>query len=192
MMARHGFKEWKMVCDVMERGDQTIILRKGGISEGKLGFQWLHESFFLFPTYFHEQAAQLRPGAVVDAPSLPETEPDVVSIRLFAEIVETRHLTSFEAALALEPLHVWSREVVEERFRWGESPGLSLAILRVFRLSQPWDLAQRAGFGGCRSWLGLPVGEGLPEDWRATLTPVLSEDRIQETRDALDALAVAR
>jgi hypothetical protein len=190
-MARHGFKEWKMVCDVIERGEQAIILRKGGISEGKLGFQWLHDAFFLFPTYFHEQATQLRPGAVDPSISLPENEPETVSIRLFAEIVETRRITNLDAALALENLHVWNREVVEERFRWGDAPGLSLAVIRAFRLAQPWDLAQRASFGGCRSWLGLPTDEGLPADWRKTMVPVLDEPRIQAVRDAIDSVAVA-
>jgi hypothetical protein len=190
-MSLFGFKEWKMVCDVIERGEQAIILRKGGISEGKLGFQWLHDAFFLFPTYFHEQAEQLRPGAVADADPLPEKEPDVVSIRLFAEIVETRRLTDLDSARSLEPLHVWTRQVVEERFQWGDAPGLSLAVIRPYRLAQPWDLTQRASFGGCRSWLGLPAAEGLSPDWRETMVPILPEARIQEVRDAIDALAGA-
>jgi len=187
-MGLHAFKEWKIVCDVLERGDQAIVLRKGGISEGKLGFQWLHDDFFLFPTYFHEQVAQLRPGAVDPSIPLPDGEPETVEIRLFAQIIETRRLTSLDAALDLEPLHVWSRQVVEERFLWGDAPGLSLAFLRVFRLERPWLLAQRASFGGCRSWLGLPANEGLPADWRETMVPVLSDERIDEVREALDGL----
>ncbi|RFC48867.1 MAG: hypothetical protein DVB23_000393 [Verrucomicrobia bacterium] len=187
-MALFGFKEWKMVCDVIGRGEQSLILRKGGISEGKLGFQWLHDAFFLFPTHFHGQVAQLRPGSVEEDEPLPDREPDVVSIRLFAEIVETRLLTDLDAALALEPLHVWNREVVEERFHWGDAPGLSLAVIRAWRLASPWELPQRASFGGCRSWLGLPTAEGLPPDWRETMTPVLPKARVREVRDAIRAL----
>jgi hypothetical protein len=33
-----GFKEWALVCEALGRGEQTIILRKGGIAEGRGGF----------------------------------------------------------------------------------------------------------------------------------------------------------
>ena len=32
-----------------------MIIRKGGIAEGKAGFAFRHEEFLLFPTWFHEQ-----------------------------------------------------------------------------------------------------------------------------------------
>jgi hypothetical protein len=185
-MALFGYKEWKWVCDVLGRGGQTILLRKGGISEGKAGFRWLHPEFFLFPTYFHEQAAQLRADRVPDLDPLPEGgEPDPVEITLFATVAETRRLVDPADLDALEPFHVWTREVVEERFRWGEAPGLSLALVRVHRLREPWRLARRPSFGGCRSWLGLPEGEGLAADWRETLEPVLREEDIGRVRAAL-------
>ncbi|MED5454303.1 MAG: DUF1802 family protein, partial [Verrucomicrobiota bacterium] len=34
-----AFKEWAVVIDALGRGEQIIILRKGGIHEGKGGFQ---------------------------------------------------------------------------------------------------------------------------------------------------------
>ena len=36
---RIAFKEWAMVVDALGRGEQIIILRKGGISEGRGGFK---------------------------------------------------------------------------------------------------------------------------------------------------------
>ena len=33
-----GFKEWAVVCEATGRGRQCIILRKGGIAEGREGF----------------------------------------------------------------------------------------------------------------------------------------------------------
>ena len=32
-----GFKEWAIVCEALGRGEQSIILRKGGIAEGREG-----------------------------------------------------------------------------------------------------------------------------------------------------------
>jgi hypothetical protein len=55
-----GFKEWSLVCDAFGRGEQSIILRKGGIAEGREGFSFRHREFFLFPTFFHEQVAKVR------------------------------------------------------------------------------------------------------------------------------------
>ncbi len=36
---RIAFKEWAVIVDALGRGDQILILRKGGISEGRGGFQ---------------------------------------------------------------------------------------------------------------------------------------------------------
>jgi len=47
-----GFKEWALVCEALGRGEQTIILRKGGIAEGRGGFAFQHSEFFLFRRFF--------------------------------------------------------------------------------------------------------------------------------------------
>src|SRR5438477_1344443 len=44
-----GFKEWSLVCDALGRGEQSVILRKGGIAEGREGFSFRYREFFLFP-----------------------------------------------------------------------------------------------------------------------------------------------
>ncbi len=45
-----AFKEWAIICDTLGSGAQSIILRKGGIHEGREGFSFKHPDFFLFPT----------------------------------------------------------------------------------------------------------------------------------------------
>ena len=55
-----GFKEWAIVCEALGRGEQSIIVRKGGIAEGRDGFTFRHAEFFLCPTYFHEQVENTR------------------------------------------------------------------------------------------------------------------------------------
>jgi hypothetical protein len=59
-----GFKEWSLVCGALGSGEQSIILRKGGIAEGRSGFSFQHREFFLFPTFFHEQIGKVRSAAV--------------------------------------------------------------------------------------------------------------------------------
>jgi len=46
-----ALKEWATVVKALENGDQTIILRKGGILETSSGFKIESKKFFLFPTY---------------------------------------------------------------------------------------------------------------------------------------------
>ena len=65
-----GFKEWTLVCDALGSGAQSIIIRKGGIAEGRAGFRFEHPEFFLFPTLFHEQVTKLKlpPDAALPGP----------------------------------------------------------------------------------------------------------------------------
>ncbi|MEM7013408.1 MAG: DUF1802 family protein [Verrucomicrobiota bacterium] len=178
-MSVFGFKEWKLVCDAMERGEQAIILRKGGISEGRRGFQWSHDEFFLFPTYFHEQAERLDLSWKPEEEA-PTKERDEIRIQLFAKIVKTWEIDDLDKARALADLHVWNDEVIEERFGYGDNDELSLALTQLSKLPESWTLANRKGFGGCRSWLKLPHEEGLPEDWRQQLQDVTSAEQLKD------------
>ena len=60
---RIAFKEWMIVVNALGRGEQIIILRKGGISEGHDGFRAEHSRFLLFPTLFHQQRESVVPFA---------------------------------------------------------------------------------------------------------------------------------
>ena len=157
-----AFKEWQVVCDAIGAGEQSIILRKGGISEGKLGFQWLHDCFFLFPTQYHEQAAQVRPGPdgrPREFEGGADGERETIAIQWFLETVETGRLMDWEEIEALGNEHIWTEPVIRERYEWGDEPGISFARVRTWRLPEPWVLANRKSFGGCRSWIGLPADE---------------------------------
>ena len=49
-----AFKEWDVICEALEDGRQSVILRKGGIHEGREGFSFAHEEFVLFPIFFRK------------------------------------------------------------------------------------------------------------------------------------------
>lgn len=172
-----GFKEWQVVCDALASGRQSILLRKGGIHEGRNGFSFAHESFFLFPTRFHVQGGQVREGKVTP---LPEWQPgDPVRITHHAEALRAVTLTDWEKVTALEPFHIYSEQTVRDRFDW-EGKGMTsgsihLAIVQVRRLATPWVFPYEARFGGCRSWIQLPEP---PAHWRETARPVLDDDTL--------------
>ncbi len=151
-MGSVGFKEWALVCAALGRGEQSIVLRKGGIAEGRAGFQFEHRDFFLFPTFFHEQVGKTR---VADA-QIPEQRAEELEIQFLARMEFAFVVSDWETAVALEPFHILTREVVQERFHYEEAPGIHVAFLRVFRLEPSWILPDEAEYGGCRSWVNLP------------------------------------
>lgn len=156
-----AFKEWQLVAEALAAGEQTVILRKGGISEGKLGFQWLHEKFFLFPSLFHEQERQVKfrcDGSPRVIPTSVAAEDEIV-FSVYVEAIGTGRLTDWNDILRLDPYHIWKEEIVRERFEWGDEHGLSYAVVKTWQLTEPWILKNRTSFGGCRSWFGLPPDE---------------------------------
>ena len=124
-----GFKEWSLVCDALGRGTQSVILRKGGIAEGRGGFSFRHREFFLFPTFFHEQIAKVRiAGADIPVPG------STIAIRWYAKVERALRIDSLAIAEALALLHILSAEVVGERFGY-KGDGLNVAFVRVFEIS---------------------------------------------------------
>ncbi len=151
-----GFKEWALVCEALGRGEQHVIVRKGGIAEGRDGFQFKHEEFYLFPTLFHEQLARTTlPAGTL----MPEDTGDTVRITYRVRAIWARLVTDPEAVRRLSPFHVLKPEIVEERFHYDETPGVSVALVRVSRLAEPWEFSMQRSYGGCRSWVTLPPRE---------------------------------
>jgi hypothetical protein len=162
-----AFKEWAVVCEALGSGRQSVILRKGGIAEGSDGFAFSHWEFFLFPTRFHEtvEKTTLPPGF-----ALPPEREGEVEIRFTAKIEWTCFLSDSERLEALGDFHILRDEVVEERFRFGEPPGIHVGFARVYRMSFPWVLPMEKRFGGCRSWVELPAAHEI------SMTAVLSDE----------------
>ena len=171
-MVRTAFKEWAVVVDALGRGEQILILRKGGISEGRGGFQVQHPRFLLFPTLFHQQRESVLPQAQarfdVISPQLSNAER--LRIEFFANVIEWRKLETLADAQRLRGQHIWRDEVIAERFEWGRDKNIFALAVRVFRLPQEMDLEMRPSYGGCKSWIELEDDI----DVRGA-TPVLSE-----------------
>lgn len=176
-----GFKEWTLICAALGSGAQSLILRKGGIAEGRAGFRFAHADFLLFPTLFHEQVKKLRLPA--DTP-LPAPRADGQhEIRLSAHVEWTHDVTDWEKVRALAPFHIWEESEIEKRFRQDDTPMVSLAFVRIFALSEAHVFPDSPRYGGCRSWIDLP---DLPA--QIAQTPVLGEPAHRERETAIRAL----
>ena len=181
-----GFKEWSYVCDSLAQGVQTLVLRKGGIHEGRSGFQWKHTGFFLFPTWFHTQGEKLRwvpENAQSSYP--PEEERTSVEIHGYATLEHVWKVTDWAQMQAISHLHLWNEDVVHERFVYDEESCLHVALLRAYQLPECWTFPYTKAFGGCRSWVTLPDA-GLPT--LAEATPAIAEAAWLETATELHHL----
>ncbi|HRJ08937.1 MAG TPA: DUF1802 family protein [Prosthecobacter sp.] len=179
-----GFKEWALVCDLLVQGKQTVILRKGGIHEGRGGFEWKHRGFFLFPTWFHTQAEKLR-GESPQTSFPPEEERTSVDVDGFATLEQVWKVTDWARVESISRFHAWNEEVVRERFAYDEESCLHIALVRAWRLPGRWTFPYSKSYGGCRSWVSLPA-EGL--DLLPQASPAMSEAEWQQTAGELRAL----
>jgi hypothetical protein len=183
---RVAFKEWAVVVDALGRGDQILILRKGGISEGRGGFQVEHPSFLLFPTLFHQQRESVIPAAQqrydIIAPALPG--PDKLRIEFFGELIAWERLDSLAAAERLRGQHVWRDEVIADRFDWGKNKNIFALAVRVYRLPAVTELPMLPQYGGCKSWVELD-SEFATEGAVPALDDEAFARRLGEFREAL-------
>lgn len=185
---RTAFKEWSIVVDALGRGEQILVLRKGGIAEGRGGFQVEHPRFLFFPTLYHQQRENVLPAAQARydeiAPHL--RPPDVLRLEFCAEVVAWRRLESLAAVERLRGQHVWRDEVLAERFDWGKEQAIFALAVRVSRLPQRRELPMLPGYGGCKSWIEL--AEEIPTD---AAQPVLDEAAFQTRLRAFESALAA-
>ena len=179
-----AFKEWGVVVDALGRGEQIVILRKGGISEGRDGFRVEHENFWLFPTEFHQQREGVVESAKVGFDHISWPSKGLVRIEFRAEVVAARRLEVLEIAERLRGQHIWRDEVIAERFDWGRDEGIYAMAVRVSRLPEPVELSLADAYGGCKSWVEL--GCDLPQATEPVLGEAAFADKLSLFREAVE------
>lgn len=185
-----AFKEWAIIVDALGRGEQILILRKGGISEGPGGFRPEHPQFLLFPTQFHQQRESVLPAAQSRFDQIAPDFPDVSQLRLefFASIVAGQRLDSLATAERLREQHIWRDKVIAERFERGEAKNIHALAVRIFRLSKMVELPMLPGYGGCKSWVNLETEVGA-DGAKPVLTDAAFQEKLNRFRAALELAA---
>jgi hypothetical protein len=172
-----AFKEWAVVCAALASGRQTLILRKGGIHEGREGFRVQHREFWLFPTQFHQQPDEIIPEAWPLLLNLAGSEPSgFIPINRYCVVQDVCYVRDLAVLQKLSGHHIWSPAAVKQRFEY-RTPGLFVLVVRVFQRQTPFWMAESANFSGCRSW--VEFDEQLPT---ADLHAVLDSDTFQSRR----------
>lgn len=181
-----AFKEWAVVCRALAQGRQTLILRKGGLAEGPAGFEVTDREFFLFPTYLHQAPESVIPEwrEALEACATDPT-PGRVVISHYCTVASWLKITSLDKLRALEGLHIWSDEIVSERFhRWSEESVIAL-LLRIYALPAPVLLDALPAYAGCKSWITL--AEQVPlEGVRPVIADSDFERRLAEVKAVVE------
>lgn len=132
-----ALKEWSTVIEALGRGDQVILIRKGGIADPKFGVE--AERFYLYPTFFHQQ----------------QSEPADVTITHWCEVVRSWRVNDLETLYRLEPLVAMSRGTLETRYRFRPDQALHVIGVRTFALRAPQTIHVNPEYLGCRSWVSV-------------------------------------
>jgi hypothetical protein len=179
-----ALKEWDVVCEALGSGRQVVVIRKGGIAEGKDGLRFEHGEFVLLPTFFHQQSERVVPEADFAArQGGHEGERESVEVRHAATLVWHKLVTDRAVLGRLQAFHILTPEEVETRFVQKPAPGVQVALLRVYRLDPPQRVAWQKSFGGCRSWAEMDAD--LESCSRVS---VLSDERFAELERELHAI----
>lgn len=152
-----AFKEWDSVLRAFDAGRQFVLMRKGGIREKRGGFEVDHREFVYFPTYIHQDAAQLVPDAkpFLDASEAEAPAPGMTRLSHYATVEEVGWVSDLPTLMKFAPYHVWTPQVVESRCEWTKRKGLYVIALRMYRLPETREIPILDAYGGCTSWVTL-------------------------------------
>lgn len=161
-----ALKEWASVIEALGRGDQIVLIRKGGLADQTFGVEAAR--FYLFPTNYHDAGG---------------SEPTHVRITHCAEAVKTWQIRDVESLRRLETLTILDREVIDTRYRFRPDQAINVIAVRAYRLARPANVVMKPEYAGCKSWVS--VDEEIDIDGSV---PAMSDDRLDAQINAIDML----
>ncbi|GIX03348.1 MAG: hypothetical protein KatS3mg113_0354 [Planctomycetaceae bacterium] len=178
---RWAYKEWAVIIAAILAGKQSLLVRKGGIHEGRAGFHPQHPEFWLYPTRFHQQPEALIPEAREFFPVAQELVQSSGKVCLpgYVEVCAAHYVQQDAVLHRLEGYHFWSHITLQQRFRYRTS-GLWVLVVRAYRCEPPYDLPEKPEWGGCLSWVDL--SQELPV---TSLRPVLDDQAHAQTLERI-------
>jgi hypothetical protein len=164
-----ALKEWSNVVAALGRGEQIILIRKGGIADASFGVE--ADRFYLYPTYFHQGESESRPA---------------VEITHWCEVVRTWSVRDAEALARLGNHVVLPSETLAARFHFRPDQALFVLAVRTWELARPAHVRFHERYGGCRSWVSLEDEIDIDGS-----TAVLDEAELQARIEDIEKLLTA-
>jgi hypothetical protein len=160
-----ALKEWASVIEALGRGDQIVLIRKGGLADQNFGVEAAR--FYLFPTNYHDAGS---------------AEPAYVRITHWAEAVTTWQIRDVEMLQRLETLTILDREVIDTRYRFRPDQAINVIAVRAFKLAKPVDVVMKPEYSGCKSWVSIDEEIDIDDS-----VPALRDEEMQARLAAIDA-----
>lgn len=185
-LERTALKEWAVLVDAMARGDLIAMVRKGGIREQRAGFQVRHDSFLLYPTYFHEKAAEVAPRFVggLEGSHARRAAEGRLRLQYVGRVAAVWPVADDALLPAIEHEHGLAPAAVASRYHYRNRPGVHVVAVRLARLSEPVEVDEQRRYAGCVSWVELDDAVDV-----SAATPVVAEGeflrRLATLRSAL-------
>jgi hypothetical protein len=171
---RYALKEWAVAVKALERGETTLVVRKGGIREK--AFAVPKTRFLLLPGYEHQKPELLKRKHRHLMDEIPDlTDDGPLRFSSFAEVAGAYEISEPEDLAAVDPHHMWTSEYAESRFKWRPKKPLTVLVLRMYLLPETVELPYVDEYGGCKSWIELQ--ETVPVEGAI---PALSEEDFHE------------
>ena len=161
-----ALKEWASVIDALGRGEQVVLIRKGGLADDSFGVE--AERFYLFPTNYHDAGG---------------SEPSHVPITHWAEVVKTWQIRDAALLPSLASLTILDAAAIETRYRFRPDQAINVIAVRAYRLARPAGIVMKAEYSGCRSWVS--IDEEIDIDGSVA---ALSDDALDAQISAIDML----
>jgi len=161
-----ALKEWASVIEALDRGEQVVLIRKGGLADPHFGLE--SDRVYLFPTNYHDAGGG---------------EPTHVPITHWAEVVRTWQVRDLDTLYRLEPLVAMDRATLDTRYKFRPDQAINVIAVRAWRLAKPVNVAMTDEYAGCRSWVS--VDEEIDIDGSV---PALGDAQLQAKIESVDAL----
>lgn len=180
-----ALKEWASVILAAGRGQQQVLIRKGGLIEPGSGFEFVAKEFLLYPTHEHQTVNYVRQEFTplfeeAMAKKAPEGQ---LAFEFCATVVWSAQSRDPELIDRLEPFHMYNSAFQTQRLKWQPEQPLVVGVLRTYTLPSIVRVPMNSRYAGCKSWVELdqPVSlEGA--------TPVLDDQAFAERLSRIHAL----
>jgi hypothetical protein len=152
----NALKEWATIIQALESGEQTVLLRKGGILETASGFVIESKKFFLFPTFEHQSLDNLKPQFQRYLNHVKENKPQNGhnKITSYAEVIAEADLTSEIKINQLSEFHIWSDSYIKTRINWMPKKATKAVFLKTYMVPS-FEIPIKPEYHGCKSWIDI-------------------------------------
>ena len=177
-----ALKEWASAVETLGRGEQILVVRKGGIHREDRDFRFVYPEFLLFPTYEHQKEELIKPQfhGTLRGTYKDNGIADTVDFKYFCQVTDKFELRDEADLDRISDLHIWTDDYAHKRLHWRPKQPLTVALLRVYELQNSQSLPVLPEYSGCKSWVELGKEVELGD-----MTPVISDAEYENQADTV-------